>query len=148
MQIYIYGVSFNTYRHICRQVKIFTNLIDKVFELNLINRLCGINIACKNICPQVTKLMLTYFTTLLLNVCGYCRVMFVFVIIMFIQGEKGGIDSYFAFLFSAMDQVMQFVDPAKTFAKDSIRLVKRCTKPDRKGKTENASITGNKYLFL
>ena len=31
-----------------------------------------------------------------------------------------------------MDQVMQFVDPAKTFAKDSIRLVKRCTKPDRK----------------
>lgn len=28
---------------------------------------------------------------------------------------------------------MQFVDPAKTFAKDSIRLVKRCTKPDRKG---------------
>lgn len=32
-----------------------------------------------------------------------------------------------------MDQVMQFVDPAKTFAKDSIRLVKRCTKPDRKG---------------
>jgi hypothetical protein len=33
-----------------------------------------------------------------------------------------------------MDQVMQLVDPAKQFAKDSIRLVKRCTKPDRKGK--------------
>ena len=32
-----------------------------------------------------------------------------------------------------MDQVMQLVDPAKQFAKDSIRLVKRCTKPDRKG---------------
>jgi len=31
-----------------------------------------------------------------------------------------------------MDQVMQFLEPAKQFAKDSIRLVKRCTKPDRK----------------
>jgi len=44
----------------------------------------------------------------------------------------------FVFLFtetnSAMDQVMQLVEPAKTFAKDSLRLVKRCTKPDRKGK--------------
>ena len=33
-----------------------------------------------------------------------------------------------------MDQVMQMVEPGKQFAKDSIRLVKRCTKPDRKGK--------------
>jgi hypothetical protein len=33
----------------------------------------------------------------------------------------------------SMDQVMQYVEPAKQFAKDSIRLVKRCTKPDRKG---------------
>jgi len=31
-----------------------------------------------------------------------------------------------------MDQVMLYIDPAKQFAKDSIRLVKRCTKPDRK----------------
>jgi len=31
-----------------------------------------------------------------------------------------------------MDQVMLYVDPAKQFAKDSLRLVKRCTKPDRK----------------
>jgi protein transport protein SEC61 subunit gamma-like protein len=31
-----------------------------------------------------------------------------------------------------MDQVMFYVDPAKQFAKDSLRLVKRCTKPDRK----------------
>jgi len=40
-----------------------------------------------------------------------------------------------AFIFSeiTMDQVMQLVDPAKQFAKDSLRLVKRCTKPDRKG---------------
>ena len=33
-----------------------------------------------------------------------------------------------------MDQITQLVEPAKNFAKDSIRLVKRCTKPDRKGK--------------
>lgn len=32
-----------------------------------------------------------------------------------------------------MDQVMQCIEPGKQFAKDSIRLVKRCTKPDRKG---------------
>ncbi|KAF2357032.1 Preprotein translocase subunit SecE [Trinorchestia longiramus] len=31
-----------------------------------------------------------------------------------------------------MDQVMQLVDPAKQFSKDSYRLIKRCTKPDRK----------------
>ena len=31
-----------------------------------------------------------------------------------------------------MDQLMNFIEPAKMFAKDSIRLVKRCTKPDRK----------------
>ncbi|ODM92729.1 Protein transport protein Sec61 subunit gamma [Orchesella cincta] len=31
-----------------------------------------------------------------------------------------------------MDQVMAFVEPGRQFAKDSIRLVKRCTKPDRK----------------
>lgn len=32
-----------------------------------------------------------------------------------------------------MDQVTKFIEPGKQFAKDSIRLVKRCTKPDRKG---------------
>jgi len=31
-----------------------------------------------------------------------------------------------------MDQIVQFVEPMKQFSKDSIRLVKRCTKPDRK----------------
>uniref|UniRef100_A0A8D2DC93 Protein transport protein Sec61 subunit gamma n=1 Tax=Sciurus vulgaris TaxID=55149 RepID=A0A8D2DC93_SCIVU len=31
-----------------------------------------------------------------------------------------------------MDQVMQFVKPSWQFLKDSIHLVKRCTKPDRK----------------
>jgi len=31
-----------------------------------------------------------------------------------------------------MDQITQAVEPLKQFGKDSIRLVKRCTKPDRK----------------
>nr|XP_059869332.1 protein transport protein Sec61 subunit gamma-like [Delphinus delphis] len=31
-----------------------------------------------------------------------------------------------------MDQVMQFVEPSWQFVKDSIRLVKRFAKPDRK----------------
>ncbi len=31
-----------------------------------------------------------------------------------------------------MDQIQEFVKPARDFIKDSIRLVKRCTKPDRK----------------
>ena len=35
---------------------------------------------------------------------------------------------------TTMDQLMQYIEPAKQFSKDSIRLVKRCTKPDRKGK--------------
>ena len=30
---------------------------------------------------------------------------------------------------------MEYVKPVKQFAKDSMRLVKRCTKPDMKGKT-------------
>nr|CAD7423786.1 unnamed protein product [Timema monikensis] len=33
---------------------------------------------------------------------------------------------------TAMDQVTKFIEPGRQFAKDSIRLVKRCTKPDRK----------------
>ncbi|KAF0293051.1 Protein transport protein Sec61 subunit gamma [Amphibalanus amphitrite] len=31
-----------------------------------------------------------------------------------------------------MDQITAVLEPAKQFTKDSIRLVKRCTKPDRK----------------
>ena len=31
-----------------------------------------------------------------------------------------------------MDQVEVYLRPGKEFVKDSIRLVKRCTKPDRK----------------
>lgn len=31
-----------------------------------------------------------------------------------------------------MEQVLLFTEPVKKFTKDSIRLVKRCTKPDKK----------------
>lgn len=31
-----------------------------------------------------------------------------------------------------MEQINSFFEPARLFAKDSIRLVKRCTKPDRR----------------
>lgn len=31
-----------------------------------------------------------------------------------------------------MDQIITLIEPGKQFTKDSIRLVKRCTKPDRK----------------
>lgn len=31
-----------------------------------------------------------------------------------------------------MDQVISFVEPCKQFARNSVRLVRRCTKPDRK----------------
>lgn len=36
-----------------------------------------------------------------------------------------------------MDQVLAFLEPGRQFSKDSIRLVKRCTKPDRKGKQKS-----------
>ena len=39
-----------------------------------------------------------------------------------------------------MDQIAQYVEPMRQFSKDSIRLVKRCTKPDRKG--------NNVYYFI
>ena len=32
-----------------------------------------------------------------------------------------------------MDQIQQITEPCKQFMKDSFRLVKKCTKPDRKG---------------
>ena len=37
-----------------------------------------------------------------------------------------------------MDIVQDYVKPLKDFAKDSMRLVKRCTKPDLKGKLKNS----------
>lgn len=32
-----------------------------------------------------------------------------------------------------MDMIQDYVKPVRDFAKDSMRLVKRCTKPDLKG---------------
>ena len=43
-----------------------------------------------------------------------------------------------------MDQIVQFLEPVRQFSKDSIRLVKRCTNPDRKG---NESLS-YRYQFL
>lgn len=31
-----------------------------------------------------------------------------------------------------MDQILKVYEPGRAFAKDSIRLIKRCTKPDRR----------------
>ncbi|XP_062535167.1 protein transport protein Sec61 subunit gamma-like [Armigeres subalbatus] len=31
-----------------------------------------------------------------------------------------------------MDQIAKIYEPGRSFAKDSIRLIKRCTKPDRR----------------
>ncbi|MQL73802.1 hypothetical protein Taro_006151 [Colocasia esculenta] len=38
-----------------------------------------------------------------------------------------------------MDSVDSVVDPLREFARDSIRLVKRCHKPDRKGEGSSSS---------
>ena len=38
----------------------------------------------------------------------------------------------------AMDLQETFTKPLKDFAKNSVRLVKRCTKPDSKGKRETS----------
>ena len=41
---------------------------------------------------------------------------------------------------AAMDAIDSVVDPLRDFAKDSVRLVKRCHKPDRKGACQATSI--------
>lgn len=46
-----------------------------------------------------------------------------------------------------MDQITSFVEPGRQFAKDSIRLVKRCTKPDRKGNNFLENSFDQNYLF-
>ncbi|XP_032770065.1 protein transport protein Sec61 subunit gamma-like [Rattus rattus] len=49
-----------------------------------------------------------------------------------------------------VDQVMQLVEPSGQFVKDSIRLVKRCTKPDRKDfrKITTATAIGFAIIFV
>ena len=56
----------------------------------------------------------------------------------FIRAISSSIRLFISILY-IMDQVQQFTEPCKQFMKDSIRLVKKCTKPDRKG---------NSWLFV
>uniref|UniRef100_A0A453T3L1 Uncharacterized protein n=1 Tax=Aegilops tauschii subsp. strangulata TaxID=200361 RepID=A0A453T3L1_AEGTS len=46
-----------------------------------------------------------------------------------------------------MDAVDSVVDPLREFAKDSVRLVKRCHKPDRKGKYRARASSSGSGLF-
>ena len=48
----------------------------------------------------------------------------------------------------SMDQITQAVEPLKQFGKDSIRLVKRCTKPDRKEFTKIAIATAIGFALM
>jgi len=47
-----------------------------------------------------------------------------------------------------MDQVMEIMEPGKQFIKDSIRLVKRCTKPDRKEFSKIALATAVGFAIM
>ncbi|XP_036604543.1 protein transport protein Sec61 subunit gamma-like [Trichosurus vulpecula] len=47
-----------------------------------------------------------------------------------------------------MDQVMQSVERSWHFVKDSIQLVKRCTKPDRKGFQKTAMATAIGFAIM
>ncbi|CAN6277741.1 unnamed protein product, partial [Urochloa humidicola] len=49
---------------------------------------------------------------------------------------------------AAMDAVDSVVDPLREFAKDSIRLVKRCHKPDRKEFTKVAARTAIGFVVM
>ena len=41
-----------------------------------------------------------------------------------------------------------FIEPLRQFAKDSVHLVKKCTKPDRKEFTAIAKATGVGFLIM
>ncbi|KRZ52778.1 Protein transport protein Sec61 subunit gamma [Trichinella nativa] len=47
-----------------------------------------------------------------------------------------------------MDQLLAVVEPARQFMKDSIRLVKRCTKPDRKEYQKIAMATAVGFAIM
>ncbi|XP_049999936.1 protein transport protein Sec61 subunit gamma-like [Alexandromys fortis] len=47
-----------------------------------------------------------------------------------------------------MDRVTQFVEPSRQFGKDSIRLVKSCTKPDRKELQRIAMATAIRFAIM
>uniref|UniRef100_A0A1I7X1S3 Protein transport protein Sec61 subunit gamma n=1 Tax=Heterorhabditis bacteriophora TaxID=37862 RepID=A0A1I7X1S3_HETBA len=47
-----------------------------------------------------------------------------------------------------MDQFQAIIEPGRQFAKDSIRLVKRCTKPDRKEYQKIAMATAIGFAIM
>jgi len=47
-----------------------------------------------------------------------------------------------------MDQIVSVVEPGKQFIKDSFRLVKRCTKPDRKEYQKIAMATAIGFCIM
>jgi len=47
-----------------------------------------------------------------------------------------------------MDAIDSVFDPLREFAKDSVRLVKRCHKPDRKGATLTLTLLHRFQSFL
>lgn len=47
-----------------------------------------------------------------------------------------------------MDQIISVIEPGKEFIKDSIRLVKRCSKPDRKEYQKIAMATAIGFAIM
>ncbi|KAI0982154.1 hypothetical protein GJ496_005247 [Pomphorhynchus laevis] len=47
-----------------------------------------------------------------------------------------------------MDQIIAIVSPLRVFAKDSIRLLRKCTKPDRKEFQKIATATAVGFLIM
>ncbi|CAF3029454.1 unnamed protein product [Rotaria sp. Silwood2] len=47
-----------------------------------------------------------------------------------------------------MDQVQQYTEPCKQFFKDSYRLIKKCTKPDRKEYQKIAMATAIGFAIM
>jgi len=47
-----------------------------------------------------------------------------------------------------MDQILSAVEPLRQFSKDSLRLVKRCTKPDRKEFQKIATATAIGFAIM
>lgn len=47
-----------------------------------------------------------------------------------------------------MDALIMQLEPVREFAKDSVRLVKRCTKPDRKEFTKIATATAIGFAIM
>ncbi|EFP08916.1 CRE-EMO-1 protein [Caenorhabditis remanei] len=56
--------------------------------------------------------------------------------------------SYFPFPEATMDQFQAMIEPARQFSKDSYRLVKRCTKPDRKEYQKIATATAIGFAIM